>query len=85
MGAQKLADTLAYPPRLLRSDRAAAYLSMAESTFLKLVSKGRLPKGKRLDGMVFWDRAMLDAFADNYEGEEDQAEDKWAKVLGTDK
>jgi predicted DNA-binding transcriptional regulator AlpA len=83
MGSQKLADHLAYPPRILRSDRAAAYLSMSESHFLKLVSAGRLPKGKKLGGITFWDRVMLDAFVDNYEGEE-ETEDKWAKILGAD-
>lgn len=79
---QKLADTLSYPPRMLRSDRAAAYLSMSESHFLKLVGQERLPKGKRLGGITFWDRAMLDAFVDNYQSEEAIAEDKWSKILG---
>jgi predicted DNA-binding transcriptional regulator AlpA len=79
----KLADTLAYPPRIFRSDRAAAYLSMSESQFLKLVAQGRLPKGKRLGGITFWDRAMLDAFVDNYQGEVDDSTvaDEWAKML----
>jgi predicted DNA-binding transcriptional regulator AlpA len=80
----KLADGLAYPPRIFRSDRAAAYLSMSESHFLKLVTEGRLPKGKKLGGITFWDRAMLDSFVDNYQGEE-VAEDKWAKILGDTK
>jgi predicted DNA-binding transcriptional regulator AlpA len=84
---QKLADTLCYPPRIFRSERAAAYLSMSESQFLKLVAAGRLPKGKKLGGITFWDRAALDAFVDNYEGEDDEAstEKKWAKILGADK
>jgi predicted DNA-binding transcriptional regulator AlpA len=83
MGSRKLADDLCYPPRAMRADRAAAYLSMATSTFLNLVDEKRLPKGKRLRGMVFWDRAELDSFVENYEGEADEAttEDKWAKIL----
>jgi predicted DNA-binding transcriptional regulator AlpA len=83
MGAHKLADSLAYPPRILRADRAAAYLSMSESHFLKLVAEGRLPKGKHLGGITFWDRAMLDAFVDNYEGEVDEhtVADEWSKML----
>ena len=68
--AHKLADTLAYPPRAMRADRAAAYLSMSTSTFLALVDEGRLPKPKRLKGIVFWDRLALDAFVEHYEGEE---------------
>jgi predicted DNA-binding transcriptional regulator AlpA len=86
MGAQKLADHLAYPPRAMRSDRAAAYLSMSESHFLKLVSEARLPKGKRLGGIVFWDRAALDSFVENYEGEADETTvaDEWSKMLKGD-
>src|SRR6266704_689160 len=37
LGAPKLADSLAYPPRGMRADRAAAYLGMSTSTFLRLV------------------------------------------------
>jgi predicted DNA-binding transcriptional regulator AlpA len=79
----KLADSLAYPPRILRSDRAAAYLSMSESNFLELVKAGRLPKGKKLRGITFWDRLSLDAFVDSYEGEEDEARiaDEWSNML----
>jgi predicted DNA-binding transcriptional regulator AlpA len=80
----KLADSMAYPPRILRSERAAAYLSMAESTFLELVKAGRLPAGKKLGGIRFWDRAEIDSFVDNYQGEGDE-EDKWAKILGSEK
>ena len=47
MSREKLQDHLAYPPRLLRADRAAAYLDMGERTFLRLVSEGKLPKPKR--------------------------------------
>jgi predicted DNA-binding transcriptional regulator AlpA len=86
-GHPKLADSFSYPPRAMRSERAGAYLSMSESNFLRLVKAGRLPKGKRLDGIVFWDRAALDSFVENYEGEADETtvEDKWSKILGDTK
>ncbi len=86
-GHPKLADSFSYPPRAMRSERAGAYLSMSESNFLRLVKVGRLPKGKRLDGMVFWDRVALDSFVENYEGEADETtvEDKWSKILGDTK
>ena len=42
--SEKLQDTLAYPPRLLRADRAAAYLGMGERTFRRLVAEGQLQK-----------------------------------------
>jgi predicted DNA-binding transcriptional regulator AlpA len=83
MGAHKLADGLSYPPRILRSERAAAYLSMSESHFINLVKEGRLPKGKKLAGITFWDRLSLDAFVDNYEGEVDEqtVADEWSTML----
>jgi predicted DNA-binding transcriptional regulator AlpA len=65
----KLADSLAYPPRAMRADRAAAYLSMSTVHFLELVKRQRLPQPKRLGGMVFWDRLKLDEFVEYYEGE----------------
>jgi predicted DNA-binding transcriptional regulator AlpA len=57
---------------------------MSESHFLKLVAQGRVPKCKRLGGITFWDRAMLDAFIDNYQGEVDDSTvaDEWAEMLG---
>jgi hypothetical protein len=44
---EKLQDHLAYPLRLLRADRAAAYLGISKRTFLRLVAKGKLP-------MIVW-------------------------------
>ena len=65
MTRQKLQDCLAYPPRLLRADRAAAYLGMGERTFLRLVELGKLPKPKRFGRVVAWDRYRLDAYIDD--------------------
>jgi excisionase family DNA binding protein len=56
----KLHDALSYPPRALRADRAAAYLSMSRSTFLRLVNEGKLPQPIRIGGIVLWDRLALD-------------------------
>lgn len=79
----KLADHLAYPPRALRAERAAAYLSMSKAMFLKLVDEGRLPKPKRLGGMVFWDRLKLDEFVSDFEGDDGTENDNpFEKLLG---
>lgn len=84
---QKLADGLSYPPGALRADRAAAYLSLSTSKFLELVDQGRLPRGKKLDGIRFWVRRELDEFIETYEGEEDETakaaavDDKWRRIL----
>ena len=75
----KLQDALAYPPRLLRAERAAAYLAMGERTFLRLVAEGKLPKPKRLGGVVAWDRYRLDACIDD--GDDDVADNTVDRLL----
>jgi predicted DNA-binding transcriptional regulator AlpA len=67
---EKLQDSLAYPPRTFRADRAAAYLSMATSTFLKLVEEGILPRGIKVHRMMMWDRLELDAALERLKTEE---------------
>jgi len=63
--ARKLQDDLAYPPRAMKAERAAAYLDMSRSKFLELVDTQRLPKPKIIDGIRVWDRLALDsAFSD---------------------
>jgi predicted DNA-binding transcriptional regulator AlpA len=59
--AAKLQDSLAYPPRGLRAPRAAAYVGMSETSFLALVTEGKMPRPKRAKGMMIWDRLELDA------------------------
>jgi predicted DNA-binding transcriptional regulator AlpA len=75
----KLQDALAYPPRLLRAERAAAYLAMGERTFLRLVAEGKLPKPKRLNGIVAWDRYRLDAYVDD--ADDDVADNSVDRLL----
>jgi len=38
---------------------------MGTRTFLRLVAEGKLPKPKRIGGVVAWDRYRLDAFVDD--------------------
>ena len=61
---EKLADQLAYPPRAMRADRAAAYLGISRASFLRLVDDRVLPKSIRISGMAVWDRLELDAAFD---------------------
>ncbi len=60
----KLQDEFAYPPRAMRAERAAAYLSMSRSAFLQLVDQGMMPVPTRIGGMVLWDRLALDVAFD---------------------
>jgi hypothetical protein len=56
---RKLQDDLAYPPRAMKPERAAAYLDMSRTKFLELVESDRLPKPKVIDGIRVWDRLAL--------------------------
>ncbi|GLI93939.1 helix-turn-helix transcriptional regulator [Methylocystis echinoides] len=69
---------LGIAPRLLRRERAAAYLDVSPTSFDKLVKEGKLPKPKRLDGFRWWDRVDLDASAESLPYEGDGApDDSW--------
>lgn len=63
--AEKLQDRIAYPPRGLRSERAAAYVGLSETTFLRMVEEGTMPQPIRPRGVTVWDRFDLDAAFDN--------------------
>ncbi|MFZ5616216.1 MAG: helix-turn-helix transcriptional regulator [Pseudomonadota bacterium] len=51
-------------PRGLRRPEAAAYVGLGETKFDELVKDGRMPRPKRIDGRVVWDRRALDAAFD---------------------
>ena len=61
----RLQDRLAYPPRGLRAERAAAYVGMSEATFLRMVEDGTMPQPIRHRGVTVWDRLDLDAAFEN--------------------
>jgi predicted DNA-binding transcriptional regulator AlpA len=63
-------NTAAYPPRGMRAERAAAYLDVSESTFLRLVEDKELPPGIAVRGMVLWDRCELDSAFDNWKAKQ---------------
>lgn len=58
-------DALSYPPRGLNREEASRWVGVSPTKFDELVRSGRMPKPKRVDGRVIWDRLKLDAaFAD---------------------
>lgn len=84
MPVDRLQDHLAYPPRGLRSARAAAYLGMSESSFLSLVDEGRLPKPKKVRGMMIWDRLELDAAFETLEHQPKKQRNTMDELMGLD-
>lgn len=61
---------LNFPPRLLSSTRAAAYLGISETTLRTLGLPRRILGKRRL-----YDRYELDAFADGLEVEDSEADE----------
>jgi predicted DNA-binding transcriptional regulator AlpA len=62
---EKLQDQLAYPPRLMAADRAAAYVGFGSTKFLELVDDGKMPRPIDIDGSKRWDRLDLDLAVEN--------------------
>lgn len=56
----KLKRVRHYPPRGLRAPDAAYYIGVSQSKFFELVEDGKMPAGKRDEGIVVWDREALD-------------------------
>ena len=58
-------DPFAYPPRGLNREEAARYVGVGATKFDEMVADRRMPRPKRVDGRVIWDRVKLDmAFTD---------------------
>jgi predicted DNA-binding transcriptional regulator AlpA len=85
VNAPKLQDHLAYPPRALRADRAAAYLDISKSLFLQLVNDGKMPRPRKLRGASRWDRLEIDAAWEELQAkasDDEGRENTMDKVLG---
>jgi hypothetical protein len=63
--SRKLADTLAYPPRLMELERAAAYVGFGRTKFQELIVAGAMPKSLDVEGSPRWDRFDLDSAVDD--------------------
>lgn len=57
----KTADAFAYPPRGMSREEAARYIGVGTTKFDEMVADESMPKPKRIDGRVIWDRIALDA------------------------
>jgi hypothetical protein len=53
---------IAYPPRGMSRDEAARYVGVGTTKFDEMVSDRRMPRPKRVDGRVIWDRIKLDMY-----------------------
>lgn len=77
------ADPVSYPPRGLSREEAARWVGLGTSKFDELVAAGRLPKPKRIDGRVVWDRLKVDAaFSELGEDEGNRIDALFARRAG---
>ncbi len=53
-------EAIAWVPRGLNREEAAYYIGVGTTKFDEMVRDGRMPRGKRVDGRVIWDRVQLD-------------------------
>ncbi|MBX3502839.1 MAG: hypothetical protein KF889_25620 [Alphaproteobacteria bacterium] len=56
-----MAEAPSYPPRGLSREEAARYIGVGATKFDEMVRDRRMPRPKRIDGRVVWDRIALDA------------------------
>jgi predicted DNA-binding transcriptional regulator AlpA len=54
-------DTFVYPTRGVSRDEASRYIGVANTKFDEMVADGRMPRPKRVDGQVIWDRLRIEA------------------------
>jgi predicted DNA-binding transcriptional regulator AlpA len=54
-------DSVAYAPRGMSRDEAARYVGVGTTKFDEMVTDGRMPRPKRVDGRVIWDRLRIEA------------------------
>lgn len=64
-------------PRLLGARDAAFYIGVSESMLRAMAKDGEAPTPKRIGRRLVWDRADLDAYAEDlpYDGKGDQSKE----------
>jgi len=72
-------EVLSIEPRGLNRVKAAAYVGVSTSLFEEMVSDGRMPRPKRVNSRMVWDRRGLDASFDALPSKEES--NPWDDVL----
>ena len=72
----RLPTTLA--PRGLSRVQAAEYIGVGVTKFDEMVSDGRMPRPKRIDGRTVWDRIRLDEAFDALDNK--AAKSEWDRL-----
>ena len=67
-------------PRGFNRERSAEYVGVSATKFDQMVTDGRMPKPKRIDGRVVWDRLQLDSAFAALPDENGRGDDVWSKI-----
>jgi predicted DNA-binding transcriptional regulator AlpA len=65
-------DSISYPPRGLSREEAARYVGVGTTKFDQMVADRRMPKPKKVDGRVIWDRLKIEAAFAELTGDDDE-------------
>ena len=63
---------LSLAPRGLSRVQASEYIGVSVTKFDQMVDDGRMPRPKRIDGRLVWDRVKLDAAFDALDDDAEQ-------------
>ncbi len=67
-------------PRGLSRGQAAEYVGIGATKFDEMVTDGRMPRPKRIDGRTVWDRIKLDEAFAGLEDGTTTARNEWDKL-----
>ena len=67
----------ALAPRGLSRAEAAAYIGVGVTKFDEMVTDGRMPRSKHIDGRRVWDRLKLDMAFAELPGDEENGLNPW--------
>jgi predicted DNA-binding transcriptional regulator AlpA len=68
---------LTLTPRGLSRAQSAEYIGVGVTKFDEMVNDGRMPRPKRIDGRIVWDRTKLDEAFDAIEDEPAPKKNAW--------
>lgn len=74
---------ISLPPRGLNRVESAAYIGVSTTKFDEMVADHRMPRAKRIDGRVVWDRKKLDAAFDQLPDDKPDGalDDEWGVAV----
>lgn len=65
-------DPLSYPPRGLSREEAARYIGVGVTKFDQMVADRRMPKPKKVDTRLIWDRLKVEAAFVDLPGDDEE-------------